>query len=93
MNKRELIDQVCTQLATTKAGAEETVNAVLGAIQQGIAQDGEVALAGFGSFVLRRRPERLGRNPQNGASIQIGASASVLFHPARGWKESLRAPS
>jgi nucleoid DNA-binding protein len=89
MNKRELIDFVCSNLETTKTGAEETVNTVLRGIQHGIAEDGTVSIAGFGTWSLRERAARTGRNPQTGATIQIGASKTVGFKPARAWKEDL----
>ncbi len=92
MNKRELIDYVCQNLETTKAGAEETVNVVLRAIQEGIANDDSVSVAGFGTWNKRFRSARTGRNPQTGEPIQIKASTTVGFKPAKAWKEDLNAP-
>ena len=93
MNKRELIDYVCQNLETTKAGAEETVNVVLRAIQEGIANDDSVSVAGFGTWNKRFRSARTGRNPQTGEPIQIKASTTVGFKPAKAWKEDLNAPA
>ena len=84
MNKRELIDYVCQNLETTKAGAEETVNVVLRAIQEGIANDDSVSVAGFGTWNKRFRSARTGRNPQTGEPLQIAASTTVGFKPAKG---------
>jgi DNA-binding protein HU-beta len=89
MNKRELIDFVCSNLETTKTGAEETVNTVLQGIQHGITQDGTVSVAGFGTWTTRDRAARQGRNPQTGAPIQISASRTVGFKPAKAWKDDL----
>ncbi len=89
MNKRELIDYVCQNLETTKAGAEETVNVVLRAIQEGIANDDSVSVAGFGTWNKRFRSARTGRNPQTGEPLQIAASTTVGFKPAKAWKEEL----
>ena len=89
MNKRELIDYVCQKLETTKAGAEETVNVVLRAIQEGIANDDSVSVAGFGTWNKRFRSARTGRNPQTGEPLQIAASTTVGFKPAKAWKEEL----
>lgn len=89
MNKRDLIEDVCTRLTTTKSGAEEAVNAVLGAIQHGLGRDRQVALAGFGNFLLRRRSAHVGRNPRTGLPLQIPSRVSVLFHPAKSWRETL----
>jgi nucleoid DNA-binding protein len=89
MNKRDLIDYVCTNLETTKSSSEQIVNTVLQGIQSGVSSDGTVALAGFGSWNTRQRAARTGRNPQTGESIQIKASTTVAFKPAKGWKDRL----
>ncbi|MCX8229322.1 MAG: HU family DNA-binding protein [Planctomycetota bacterium] len=89
MNKRELIEYVCAELETTKAGAEETVNTVLRGIQTGITNDETVSIAGFGTWNTRYRAARAGRNPQTGETIQIKASTTVGFKPAKAWKDEL----
>ena len=89
MNKRELIEYVCANLETTKSGAEETVNTVLQGIQSGITSDSTVSIAGFGTWTTRHRAARAGRNPQTGATIQIKASNTVGFKPAKAWKDEL----
>ncbi|MCP4094299.1 MAG: HU family DNA-binding protein [Planctomycetes bacterium] len=89
MNKRELVEAVCAQLETTKTAAEETVNVVLKAVQEGVQSDGQVSIAGFGTWNLRQRAARTGRNPQTGAPMDIKASTSVGFKPAKAWKDSL----
>ena len=89
MNKRDLIDYVCSNLETTKSSSEEIVNTVLAGIQEGVGGDGTVSLAGFGSWNLRQRAARTGRNPQTGEAIQIKASKTVAFKPAKGWKDQL----
>ena len=89
MNKRELVEQVCEDLGTTKAAAEEIVDRVLAVIQEGVQRDGEVVLTGFGSWHRRERAPRTGRHPQTGEAIEIPAAKSVAFRPARAWKENL----
>ena len=89
MNKRELIEYVCAELETTKSGAEETVNTVLRGIQTGITNDETVSSAGFGTWNTRYRAARAGRNPQTGETIQIKASTTVGFKPAKAWKDEL----
>lgn len=89
MNKRELIEYVCEHMETTKSGSEDIVNTVLHGIQEGIKKDGMVALAGFGTWTARSRAARMGRNPQTGEPIQIPASKSITFRPAKGWKDEL----
>jgi len=89
MNKRELVDVVCSNLETTKAAAEDTVNVVLKSIQQGLKEHGQVSVAGFGTWSVRQRAARTGRNPQTGEPMEIKASTSVGFKPAKAWKDSL----
>ena len=89
MNTRELIEAVCAELETTKSAAEETVNVVLNAIKYGVASDDQVSIAGFGTWSKRSRAARTGRNPQTGETMQIKASKSVGFKPAKAWKDSV----
>ncbi|HET6202294.1 MAG TPA: HU family DNA-binding protein [Planctomycetota bacterium] len=81
MNKAQLVDQVRTQLgsATSRAAAERAVVAVLGGIEKGLRKDGLVALLGFGTFSVRRRAARMGRNPRTGEALRIEASRTVRF--------------
>ncbi len=88
MNKRDLVDVVSARLGTTKTASEDIVEAVLREIQAGLARDREVALVGFGTFELRARGPRMGRNPQTGAVMEIPAGHSVVFRPARAWRET-----
>ena len=89
MNKRELVEQLCARLGTTKTAAEEIVDALLGLIQEGVQRDGEVVLSGFGSWQRRGRAPRTGRHPVTGAAIEIPAGQNVVFRPARAWRETL----
>ncbi len=89
MNKRDLVDQVSEQLGTTKAASEEIVGVVLQAIQDGLVADGMVSLAGFGTWEVRVRAARMGRNPQTGEAMHIRSSRTVAFRPARSWRDRL----
>jgi DNA-binding protein HU-beta len=91
MNKAELIDNVQKALGTetTRREAEGAVDAVIGAISQGIKSDGKVQIVGFGSFDVKKRAARLGRNPQTGEPMDISASKSVGFKPSAALKGSL----
>ena len=89
MNKRELVDHVCQVLQTTKAAAEETVNVVFESVRHGVEKDGQVSVAGFGTWTRRERAARSGRNPQTGEAMEIPASTSVGFKPAKAWKDAL----
>lgn len=89
MNKRDLVEHVSERLGTTKAASEEIVVTVLQAIQDGLVHDGMVSLAGFGTWEVRNRAARTGRNPQTGETMHIRASRTVAFRPARTWRDRL----
>ena len=91
MNKGELVENVQEALGndTSKRAAEDAVAAVLDAIAAGVRKDGNVQLIGFGTFVVRERAARMGRNPKTGESMQIKASKTVGFKPSSALKKSL----
>ena len=82
MNKQDLIDAILANKAAgfeSKAAAGRAVDAVLDGITAGIKKDGNVQLIGFGTFSVKSRAARTGRNPQTGATIKIKASKTVGF--------------
>ncbi len=82
MNKEGLVEQLASNKASgleSKAAATRALNAVLAAIETGIKKDGEVQLIGFGTFTIKSRPARKGRNPGTGEVIMIKASKTVNF--------------
>jgi len=90
MNKQELIAAVLADKDAgleSKAAAERAVNAVLNGISGGIKKDGGVQLIGFGTFGIKSRAARKGRNPQTGEEIKIKASKSVSFKAGAALKE------
>lgn len=91
MNKAELIAAVQSELGEdcSKAYAERTVNAVLDGIKEGLRQTQVVQLVGFGTFSVKERKARTGRNPQTGETIQIKASRTVGFKAGAGLKDSV----
>ncbi len=91
MNKGELVEKVQNALGgdTSKRAAEDAVAAVLDAIAAGVKKDGSVQLIGFGTFSVRSRAARMGRNPKTGESMQIKASKTVGFKPSKSLKDSL----
>jgi DNA-binding protein HU-beta len=91
MNKGELIEAVQKSLGgeTTKKASEEAVKAVLESIAKGVKKDGSVQLLGFGTFEVRKRAARSGRNPKTGETIKINASKTVGFKPSSALKSSL----
>ena len=89
MNKAQLTEAVRKTLKSSKADAERGVNAVLESIKKGLKKDKAVQLVGFGSFTVKKRKARMGRNPQTGAKIKIKASKTVGFKPGKALKSSL----
>ena len=82
MNKQDLIDAILANKEAgieSKAAAGRAVDAVLDGITAGIKKDGLVQLIGFGTFTVKERAARTGRNPQTGATIKIKASKTVGF--------------
>jgi len=87
MNKSELIDAIASESGLSKADAARALNATTDAITGAMASGDGVQLTGFGSFVIRDRAARVGRNPQTGASIQIKASKLAAFKAGKNLKE------
>jgi DNA-binding protein HU-beta len=92
MNKQELVEAVKAKAdIESTAAADRAVKAVLEAIQEGVKQDGSVQLIGFGTFSVKERGARDGRNPLTGEKIKIAASKSVGFKAGASFKELVAA--
>lgn len=89
MNKSELIDAIASTSGLSKADAGRALNATTGAITSAMAKGDGVQITGFGSFVVRARAARTGRNPQTGATIQIKASKNAAFKAGKALKEAV----
>ncbi len=89
MNKSDLINAIASGANLSKADAARALNATTGAISSALANGGGVQLTGFGSFVVRHRAARTGRNPQTGASIQIAASNVAAFKAGKALKDAV----
>ena len=89
MNKTELIGAVAEKAEMTKKDAEKAVNAVLASIEDAMAKGDKVQLVGFGTFEVRQRAARTGRNPQTGKEIKIAATKVPAFKPGKALKESV----
>ncbi|GAC1338289.1 MAG: HU family DNA-binding protein [Myxococcales bacterium] len=88
MTKADLIQSVADHGLTKKAAAE-MVDALFGTIGKAIKKEGRFSYPGFGTWTVRQRRARKGRNPQTGAEIKIKASRTVGFKPARELKTGL----
>ena len=71
MTKNELVDRVAKKVGLTRKTSYETVNAVFANIRDAMAKGDKVIITGFGTFKVRSRSSRTGRNPQTGQSIKI----------------------
>lgn len=91
MNKGELVEAVQKALGkeATKRAAEDSVAAVLDSIAKGVKKDKKVQIIGFGTFEVKKRAARMGRNPKTGEAMKIAASKSVGFKPSSTLKKSL----
>jgi DNA-binding protein HU-beta len=91
MNKAELIESIQAALGkdATKRCADEALDAVLNSIIKGVKKDKKVQIIGFGTFEVKQRAERIGRNPKTGESMKILASKSVGFKPSSVLKAAL----
>jgi DNA-binding protein HU-beta len=91
MNKAELIETIQAALGNdaTKRAADEALEAVLSSIVSGVKKDKKVQIIGFGTFEVKERAKRSGRNPKTGEAMEIPASKSVGFKPSSSLKQSL----
>ncbi|MEK9180254.1 MAG: HU family DNA-binding protein [Patescibacteria group bacterium] len=90
MNKAGFVDAVQAAAGYgTRAEAERSVEAVLDTITKSLSRGEEVAISGFGIFLVQKRAARMGRNPKTGESIQIAASVKPKFRPGKLLKEAV----
>ena len=82
MNKVELIAAVAEKAGMTKVDARKAVDAIVDVTKKELKKDGKVALVGFGTMSVVKRPARQGRNPRTGKTIKIAAKKVVKFKPA-----------
>ena len=90
MTKVELIASVAAEAGMSKKDAEKAVNAALAAITEELKNGGKVSLVGFGTFEVRERPERQGRNPRTGESMTYPACKVPVFKPGKALKDAIR---
>jgi len=87
LNKMELVAKVAEVAEVTKKDAEKAVNATFAAIEEALAAGDKVQLVGFGTFEVRDRAARIGRNPKTGDEIKIPATKVPAFKPGKALKE------
>ena len=89
MTKNELIAVTAEKAGMTKKDAERLLNAAIDAITASLSKGEKVALSGFGTFEIRERAERKGRNPKTGEVVTVPACKYLAFASAKAVKESL----
>jgi DNA-binding protein HU-beta len=89
MNKAELVADVADRAGLTKKDAEKAVNAVVDTIESALTKGEKVSLVGFGTFEVRTRAARSGRNPRTGATLRINASKVPAFKAGKALKDSI----
>ncbi len=89
MNKGELIEAVSGSSGLSRADTAKAVDALLSTISSTLAGGGDVSLVGFGTFRVKARAARMGRNPRTGEAIQIKASNVPGFKAGKGLKDAV----
>ncbi|MBQ1279271.1 MAG: HU family DNA-binding protein [Clostridia bacterium] len=90
MNKSELVAAVVEKAGLKKADAEKAVAAVIDSVIDTLKKGDKVALVGFGTFEVRERAARDGRNPQTGAAMKIAASKNPVFKAGKAFKDAIK---
>jgi len=86
MTKADLVAQVAKKANLTNKAAKDSVQAVFGTISEALKRGEKVVVTGFGTFLVRKRASRKGRNPQTGAEIQIPATVTPGFTAGKSLK-------
>ena len=90
MNKTELVDAVAKQAELSKQDAKKAVEALFETISNTLAKEEKIQLIGFGTFEVRERAARTGRNPQTGEEMTIPSSKVPAFKPGKELKEAVK---
>lgn len=87
MNKTELVAALADKASLTKADADKTINGFVATIEETLAKGEKIQLVGFGTFEVKERAARTGRNPQTGKEIKIAASKVPAFKAGKALKD------
>ena len=89
MNKNELVASVAEKAGLTKKDAEKAVNAFVETVQQSLVEGNKIQMIGFGTFEVKERAARTGRNPRTNEEIQIPASNNPVFKAGKALKDAV----
>jgi len=90
VNKTELVEAVADHAEMSKVQASRAVDGFLEAVTESLRKEEDVALIGFGTFTVRERAARAGRNPQTGETIQIAAAKIPAFKAGKALKDAVK---
>ncbi|PIU69213.1 DNA-binding protein HU [candidate division WWE3 bacterium CG06_land_8_20_14_3_00_42_16] len=90
MTKSDLVEHVASKTGLTKRAAGDALEAVLAAVEGALSKGDKVTLTGFGTFSVRSRKERMGRNPQTGAPLRIPATKVPGFTAGKALKKAVK---
>lgn len=90
MNKSELITAVADKADISKADAGKALDAFVEVIAKALKKNDKVSLVGFGTFAIRKRAARVGRNPKTGAALKIAASKNPSFKAGKALKDAVK---
>ena len=89
MTKQEMIDKIAAKTGETKKATDETVKAFVEVVTEALAEGDKVQLVGFGTFEVRERAARTGKNPQTGEALEIPASKAPAFKAGKALKDAV----
>lgn len=90
MNKFDLVNMLASKTGMTKKGASDALDAVLNGVVDSLKKGDKVTITGFGTFEVRSRKSRTGRNPQTGAEITIPARKVAAFRAGKALKDAVK---
>ena len=90
MNKTELTEAIADQSGLTKADASRALDAMIGTVSKALKKGDTVSLIGFGTFSVKKRAARTGRNPATGETIKIKASKTPSFKAGKAFKDAIK---
>ncbi len=89
MNKSELVDSIAAAAGLSKADAGRALDAFVKSVTKALKRGDTVSLVGFGTFSVRKRAARMGRNPRTGQTIRIAASKNPAFKAGKALKDAV----
>ena len=89
MNKKELISLMAEKSSLTKANTENALNAFIETVEECLSNGDSIQLIGFGTFLVKERAARKGRNPRTKEEIEIPATKAPAFKPGKDFKEKI----